>query len=75
MSGVGLPVGTLAAARATAGSSFATSAGSRESRTRKTTWNDPSGRSPKCFSSSTRTRSESVPGTVNWLVKIGARCS
>ena len=55
--------------------SRALSAGSFESGTRKTTVNAPSLRSPKCSSSIVRTRSESVPGTVNVFDEQRARAS
>ena len=60
---VGLPVGTTVAARSTSAPAAARRApGRARPATRKTTVNEPSGRSPKCCSSTLRTRSESVPG-------------
>ena len=63
-SAVPFPVGTAFAARSTTVWSRALTAGSAESGTRKTTMNSPSLRSPKCCSSTFRTCSESVLGTL-----------
>ena len=64
-SGSPCPLGTAWAARSTTAWRRDTVCGSAESATRKTTVNAPSLRSPKCCSSTVRTRSESVPGTLN----------
>src|SRR5262249_29815501 len=68
---VGLPLGTTRAARSTTCCRRATAAGSAVPRSSNTAVNEPSGRSPKCSSRAARTRSESVPGTLNVFERRG----
>src|SRR3954453_7862752 len=68
---VGRDAGTAADARSSVRWSSATFAGVVLPASWKTAVNDPSGLSPKCSSRASRTRSESVPGTLKVFERSG----